>query len=84
MIAFLVFSFTILTVAFLTLQVALPLLFNRPLFSWFRRETRLDKVREQYRIAVQDAETEDAEQDLHEFLDDRIEQINSNDTLEGT
>ncbi len=63
--------------AFIFLQVVFPLLLNKPIFSWFRRETKLDKVREQFRVAKQDAVAEDAEDVLHDFLDDRIAQNNN-------
>lgn len=75
MITFIVFALTVLTCSFLVLQVMWPLLINKPTFSWFRHATRLDRVREQYRVAVRDAKAEDVEEDLHDFLDDRIEQI---------
>ena len=62
-------------IAFMALQVVLPLLFNRPILSWFRSESRLDKVHQQIRVATKEAAAVDAEQVLHEFLDDRIERL---------
>lgn len=61
--------------AFTFLQVVFPLLLNRPVFSWFRNKSRLDNLRQRIRVAKQDALTEDAEHNLNEFLDDRIDKI---------
>ncbi len=64
------------TGAFLVLQVVFPLILNRPILSWFRSASRLDKIKTQFRVAEQAAETADAEQTLHEFLDNQIDKVN--------
>lgn len=61
---------------FVFFQAIIPLLLDRPLFSWFRGQTRVDKLNQRIRVATEAAEADEAEHELHEILDDRIEQAN--------
>ncbi len=76
MIALVIFVGISIFGAFLLLQVIGPLFLGKKTFSWWRDKSRLDNAKHQFRVAQADALAEDAEDVLHEFLDDRIDEIN--------
>jgi len=75
MIKLLLFAGAVLGCLVIVLQVIWPAIMNKPLFSWFRKRTRLDNAKIQFRVAEEEAEAEELEADLFDQEQERLDQL---------
>lgn len=72
MVKLLIAGIVILCSLVICLQVILPAIRNRPLFSWFRRQSRLDKAKQRIRVVHEEILTDELELEALRIQDDSL------------